>query len=92
AGSVAARAAQWERRAALLADAADAARDAEDCAQRLKEADARLADAAFRAGFDTPADAAGALLDDAAHRELQRRLDARSAEEAAVRAVLAEED
>jgi DNA repair protein SbcC/Rad50 len=92
ADSVATRAAQCERRAALLTDAADTARDAEDAAQRLKDADARLADAAFRAGFDTPRAAAAALLDDAAHRELQRRLDAWQAEEAAVRAVLAEED
>ncbi|MDG9707205.1 SMC family ATPase [Streptomyces sp. DH10] len=90
--SVAARAAQLERRTALLTDAADAARAAEDTAQRLKDADARLADAAFRAGFDTPRDAAAALLDDSAHRELQRRLDAWQNEEAAVRAVLAEAD
>ncbi|MBC9729593.1 AAA family ATPase [Streptomyces sp. TRM68367] len=90
--SVAARAAQLERQAALLTDAADAARAAEDSAQRLKDADARLADAAFRAGFDTPQAAAAALLDDAAHRELQRRLDAWQSEEAAVRAVLAETD
>ncbi|MGW0712770.1 AAA family ATPase [Streptomyces sp. NPDC002643] len=90
--SVAARAAQWERRAALLTDAADAARAADDTAQRLKDADARLADAAFRAGFDTPEAAADALLDDAAHRELQRRLDVWQQEEAAVRAVLAEAD
>ncbi|WP_225650900.1 AAA family ATPase, partial [Streptomyces solaniscabiei] len=48
ADSVAARAAQLERRAALLTEAADAARVAEDTAQRLKDADARLADAAFR--------------------------------------------
>jgi exonuclease SbcC len=88
--SVAARAAQLERRTALLTDAADAARVAEDTAQRLKDADARLADAAFRAGFDTPQAAADALLDRAAHRELQRRLDAWQQEEAAVRAVLAE--
>ncbi|MER7482009.1 SMC family ATPase [Streptomyces sp. NPDC126510] len=90
--SVAARAAQLERRTALLTDAADAARVAEDTAQRLKDADARLADAAFRAGFDTPQAAADALLDRAAHRELQRRLDAWQHEEAAVRAVLAEAD
>ncbi|GGW99494.1 AAA family ATPase [Streptomyces lomondensis] len=90
--SVAARAAQLQRQAALLTDAADAARAAEDAAQRLKDADARLADAAFRAGFDTPQAAAAALLDDAAHRELQRRLDAWQSEEAAVRAVLAEAD
>ncbi|MFJ8361215.1 AAA family ATPase [Streptomyces sp. NPDC093984] len=90
--SVAARAAQLERRAALLTEAADAVRTAEDSAQRLKEADARLADAAFRAGFDTPQAAAAALLDDSAHRELQRRLDAWQQEEAAVRAMLAEAD
>ncbi|MFE1024902.1 AAA family ATPase [Streptomyces sp. NPDC058818] len=92
ADSVAARAAQLERRAARLTEAADTARVAEDTAQRLKDADARLADAAFRAGFDTPRDAAAALLDDAAHRELQRRLDAWDLEEAAVRAVLTEAD
>ncbi|MFJ4330404.1 AAA family ATPase [Streptomyces sp. NPDC088935] len=90
--SVAARAAQLERRAALLTEAADTARAAADTAQRLKDADARLADAAFRAGFDTPADAAAALLDDIAHRELQRRLDTWQSEDAAVRAVLAEAD
>ncbi|MEU3487017.1 SMC family ATPase [Streptomyces massasporeus] len=90
--SVAARAAQLERRTALLTDAADTARVAEDTAQRLKDADARLADAAFRAGFETPQAAASALLDNAAHRELQRRLDAWQHEDAAVRAVLAEAD
>ncbi|MDT9700779.1 SMC family ATPase [Streptomyces sp. P17] len=90
--SVAARSAQLERQVALLTDAADSARAADDTAQRLKDADARLADAAFRAGFDTPQAAADALLDDTARRELQRRLDARQSEEAAVRAVLAEAD
>ncbi|WP_055491408.1 AAA family ATPase [Streptomyces sp. TP-A0356] len=90
--SVSARSAQLERRAALLTEAADAVRAAEDAAQRLKDADARLADAAFRAGFDTPQAAADAVLDDVAHRELQRRLDAWQQEEAAVRAVLAETD
>ncbi|MEU3526208.1 SMC family ATPase [Streptomyces sp. NPDC038707] len=89
-GSVAARAAQLERLAARLTEAADAVRAAEAAAQRLKDADARLADAAYRAGFDTPAAAAAALLDSAAHRELQHRLDAWQQEEAAVRAVLAE--
>ncbi|WP_406350728.1 AAA family ATPase [Streptomyces sp. NBC_00658] len=92
AGSVAARAAQLERQVALLTEAADAVRAADDTAQRLKDADARLSDAAFRAGFDTPRAAAAALLDDAAHRELQRRLDIWQSEEAAVRAVLAETD
>ncbi|MFG2783728.1 AAA family ATPase [Streptomyces prunicolor] len=92
ADTVAARADQLERQAALLTDAAEAVRSAEDTAQRLKDADARLADAAFRAGFDTPQAAGEALLDDTAHRELQRRLDAWQSEEAAVRAVLAETD
>ncbi|MFJ9538951.1 AAA family ATPase [Streptomyces sp. NPDC101225] len=92
ASSVAARAAQLERQAELLAEGAETARAAEDTAQRLKDADSRLSDAAFRAGFDTPQAAAAALLDAAAHRELQHRLDARQSEEAAVRAVLAEAD
>ncbi|MFF7471976.1 AAA family ATPase [Streptomyces sp. NPDC008092] len=92
AASVSARAAQLERQVALLTDAADTARAAEDTARHLKDTDARLADAAYRAGFDTPQAAAAALLDDTAHRELQRRLDERQSEEAAVRAVLAEAD
>ncbi|PBD00759.1 exonuclease SbcC [Streptomyces sp. Ag82_O1-15] len=92
ADSVAVRAAQLERQAALLTEAAEAVRVAEDTAQRLKDADARLSDAAFRAGFDTPQAAAAALLDDAAHRDLQRRLDAWQLEDGAVRAVLAEAD
>ncbi|MFE6889374.1 AAA family ATPase [Streptomyces sp. NPDC057694] len=92
AASVEARAAQLERLVDVLGAAADAARAVEDTAQRLKDADARLADAAFRAGFDTPQAAAAAQLDDARHRELQHRLDAWQSEEAAVRAILAEED
>jgi exonuclease SbcC len=90
--SVAARTAQLERQTALLTDAAEAARAAQQSAERLKDADGRLAEAAFRAGFDTPQDAAAALLDAAAHRELQHHLDAWQAEEAAVRTVLAEAD
>ncbi|MER7686469.1 SMC family ATPase [Streptomyces sp. NPDC097610] len=92
ADSVTVRAAQLERQAALLTEAAEAVRVAEDTAQRLKDADARLSDAAFRAGFDTPQAAAAALLDDTAHRDLQRRLDAWQLEDGAVRAVLAEAD
>ncbi|WP_367039537.1 SMC family ATPase [Streptomyces sp. Je 1-332] len=90
--SVAARASQLERQAALLTEASEAARVADDTAQRLKDADARLADAAFRAGFETPGAAADALLDDARHRELQHRIDAWRNEEAAVRSLLAEPD
>ncbi|MFJ9041695.1 AAA family ATPase [Streptomyces sp. NPDC102406] len=90
--SVEVRAAQLERHVRLLTDAADAARAVEDTATRLKDADARLADAAFRAGFDTPRAAAAALVDDAGHRELQHRLDAWQSERATVRSMLAEED
>ncbi|MGW6142381.1 AAA family ATPase [Streptomyces sp. NPDC055140] len=90
--SVGARAAQLEGLAAQLTAAADAARGADEAAKRLKYADARLADAAFRAGFDTPEAADAALLDDEQHRDLQHRLDARQSEEASVRAVLAEDD
>ncbi|MGY0065984.1 AAA family ATPase [Streptomyces sp. QTS137] len=90
ADSVTVRAAQLERTAARFTEAAEAARLADGAAQRLKHADARLADAAFRAGFDTPRAAAEALLDPADHRALQHRLEARQQQEAAVRAVLAE--
>ncbi|MFE6668559.1 AAA family ATPase [Streptomyces sp. NPDC057697] len=90
AGSVAEHAALLERRVALLAAAADAVRGEETAAQRRKEADDRLADAAFRAGFDTPQAAAETLLDDAAQRELQRLVDAWQSEAAAVADRLAE--
>ncbi|MEE1755465.1 SMC family ATPase [Streptomyces sp. SP18CS02] len=89
-GGVAEHAALLERRIAVLSDAAEAVRTAEDTARRLKQADDRLADAAFRAGFDTPAAAAAALLDDARHRELQSRLDQWQAEASAVADRLAE--
>ncbi|MFB0620472.1 AAA family ATPase [Streptomyces sp. AGS-58] len=88
--SVAARAEQLERLTQRLTEAADAVRAAEDTAQRLKDADARLADAAYRAGFDTPQAAVAALLDATAYQDLQHRLDAWQQEEAAVRAVLDE--
>ncbi|WP_338675227.1 SMC family ATPase [Streptomyces sp. SCSIO 30461] len=90
AGSVAEQVALLERRISLLAAAADAARVAEDTAQRLKAADDRLSDAAYRAGYRTPADAASALLGDAEQHELQRRLDAWQREAAAVADRLAE--
>jgi exonuclease SbcC len=90
--SVAERAAQLEGRAALLTAAADAVRAVDSTALRLKEADDRLADAAFRAGFDTPADAAARLLTDAEQRDIQHRIDAWQAEAAAVADRLAEDD
>ncbi|UNO38637.1 SMC family ATPase [Streptomyces sp. MST-110588] len=88
--SVAERAGRLERQVALLAAAAEAARTAQACAQRLKETDAQLSDASFRAGFDTPGAAAGALLDDARWRALQQRLDQWQAEAATVAAELAD--
>ncbi|MFF9851592.1 AAA family ATPase [Streptomyces litmocidini] len=88
--SVAEHATRLERRIALLVDAAGAVRTAELAAQRLKEADDRLADAAYRAGFATPAEAAGALLGESERRDLQRRVDAWRAEAAAVADRLAE--
>ncbi|MFD9501833.1 AAA family ATPase [Streptomyces sp. NPDC060035] len=90
--SVAAHADVLERRVSLLADAADALRAEQSAAQRRKEADGTLADAAFRAGFDTPQAAASAFVTDTAQRELQHRIDAWQAEDAAVADRLAEED
>ncbi|WP_256106409.1 AAA family ATPase [Streptomyces sp. ODS05-4] len=91
-GTVAERADVLRRRTALLADAAEAVRAVEQTARRLKEADAGLGDAAYRAGFATPAAASAALLTDDQHRELQRRLDDFGAEAAAVADKLAEAD
>ncbi|MFE2015503.1 AAA family ATPase [Streptomyces sp. NPDC059491] len=88
--SVAEHATVLERRIALLVDAAGAVRSAELAAQRLKEADDRLADAAYRAGFTTPEEASGALLDERERRDLQHRVDAWRAEAAAVADRLAE--
>ncbi|MFF3032533.1 AAA family ATPase [Streptomyces rubiginosohelvolus] len=91
-GSVAAYADRLTRRVELLADAAGAVRTEQDAAQRRKEADDRLSDAAFRAGFDTPEAAAATLLDAAAHRDLQHRIDTWQAEAAAVADRRAERD
>ncbi|MGW8885361.1 AAA family ATPase [Streptomyces sp. NPDC055749] len=90
--TVAAHAHRLERRVALLADAAETVRTEQSAAQRRKEADDRLADAAFKAGFDTPDAAAATLLTDAGQRELQHRIDAWQAEAAAVADRLAEQD
>ncbi|WP_435971279.1 AAA family ATPase [Streptomyces sp. Qhu_M48] len=88
--SVAEHATRLERRIALLVDATGAVRSAELAAQRLKEADDRLADAAYRAGFTTPAEAAAALLRESERRDHQHRVDAWQAEAAAVEDRLAE--
>ncbi|MGW1691673.1 AAA family ATPase [Streptomyces sp. NPDC002399] len=89
-GSVAEHAALLERRVGLLAEAAEAVREEETAALRRKEADGRLADAAFRAGFATPQAAAASLLTDTEQRELQRLVDAWQSESAAVADRLAE--
>ncbi|MEU2078875.1 SMC family ATPase [Streptomyces sp. NPDC013489] len=88
--TVAEHATRLERRIALLVDATATVRDAEIAAQRLKEADDRLADAAYRAGFTTPAEAAAALLREGERRDHQQRVDAWQAEAAAVADRLAE--
>ncbi|MFD9877729.1 SbcC/MukB-like Walker B domain-containing protein, partial [[Kitasatospora] papulosa] len=90
--SVAEHAGLLERRAGLLSDAADALRAEHGAAERLKEADGRLSDAAYRAGFDTPQAAAAKILGDTAQRELQHRVDAWQTEAATVADRLAEED
>ncbi|WP_052862943.1 AAA family ATPase [Streptomyces niger] len=88
--SVAERAHRLERQVALLAEAVTAVRAAETAAERLKEADAALADAAYKAGFDTPREAEAALLGDDEWRDVQGQLDAWQAEETAVTAELAD--
>ncbi|MGW8490942.1 AAA family ATPase [Streptomyces sp. NPDC055886] len=90
--SVVERADRLIRRVARLADAAEAVRAEQDAARQRKEADDRLSDAAFRAGFDTPEAAAATLLDAAAQRDLQHRIDAWQAEAAAVADRRAERD
>ncbi|MGP4110345.1 AAA family ATPase [Streptomyces sp. 4N509B] len=85
--SVAARAEELARRADDLTAASSAVRLAEETADRLKQADGALADAAFRAGFDTPRAAADAVLGAAEQEAARRRLDAWQAEEAAVAAL-----
>jgi exonuclease SbcC len=73
---------------ARVTAAALAARKEQETAQRLKEADAALADAAYRAGFDTPEAADRALLDQDELRRLETRVDQWRREEAAVTAEL----
>ncbi|MET9364243.1 SMC family ATPase [Streptomyces sp. NPDC006632] len=90
AASVAEQAALLEHRADILAGAAEAVRAVEDGAERLKEADGRLSQAAFRAGFDTPDAASAALLDERGQRDIQHRIDEWQHAYAAVGARLAE--
>ncbi|RLL65634.1 SMC family ATPase [Streptomyces sp. Z26] len=88
---VAARAAELERLAVCLTDAAGAARAARDAARRRTDARTRAAEAARQAGFDSPEAAADAALDEARQRAAQEWLDRWQAEETAVAAELADE-
>ncbi|MGW5344689.1 SbcC/MukB-like Walker B domain-containing protein, partial [Streptomyces sp. NPDC004050] len=80
--TLAARARILEDRVRIVAAAGTALRRSETAAARLKEADGQLADAAFKAGFDTVEAAAAAVLPDRERSALQHRLDAWRAEEA----------
>ncbi|ARZ71379.1 Exonuclease SbcC [Streptomyces albireticuli] len=88
--TVARRAALLERELAGLGAALDAVRAAAAAADDLEKAAARLADAALRAGFDSPGLAAEALLPAGAQRELQDRLDRWRGEAAGAAAELAD--
>ncbi|MET8009138.1 SMC family ATPase [Streptomyces sp. NPDC005266] len=88
--TVAERAARLERQAGLVARAAEAARGAEAATRRLEEAGARLAEAAHRAGFAPPEQAADAVLSPDRQREARHRLDAWQTQSAAVAAELAD--
>ncbi|MGP3684430.1 AAA family ATPase [Streptomyces sp. IBSNAI002] len=90
--TVAARARTLEDRVRMVSGAAVALRRAETTAARLKEADDQLADAAFKAGFDTIEEAADAVLPEYERTALQRRTDAWQAEEAMLADRLGETD
>ncbi|MFD9726957.1 AAA family ATPase [Streptomyces sp. NPDC059072] len=90
--TVAARTRLLEDRVRIVSGAATALRRAETTAARLKEADDQLADAAFKAGFDTIEAAAEAVLPDYERTALQHRLDAWQAEEVMLADRLAESD
>ncbi|MEU3060468.1 SMC family ATPase [Streptomyces subrutilus] len=80
--TVAARARTLEDRVRMVSATALALRRADTTAARLKEADDQLADAAFKARFDTVEAAADAVLPAYERTALQHRLDAWQAEEA----------
>uniref|UniRef100_UPI000CD4F775 AAA family ATPase n=1 Tax=Streptomyces sp. SM14 TaxID=1736045 RepID=UPI000CD4F775 len=80
AASVAERARSLEELADRLEHAAHAAHATDRAADRRKDADGKAADAAYRAGFTTPDDAATALLPDDHRRALSQESDHHSAE------------
>jgi exonuclease SbcC len=81
-------AAELEQHVRLLTEAADAARTASATALRLQQAEARLAEAAARAGFTTPSEAAQAALDETTRRCLRERIERHLAERSALAAEL----
>ncbi|TXS51574.1 AAA family ATPase [Streptomyces sp. t39] len=92
AASVADHAARLERRIGLLAAAADALRQLDTAERQVAEAGERLAEAARDAGFETPEEAAEAVLGERARREAEAGVEAWRTEAAAVAERLAEED
>jgi exonuclease SbcC len=87
--SVAARRAHLTGTIALLDRAAHAVRDRADAAQRLAEAEAALTEAAARAGFPTPEEAAAAMLPAPRLWAAEREAAEWSREEAAAESALA---
>ncbi|WP_424214926.1 AAA family ATPase [Streptomyces sp. BI20] len=92
ADTVTARIAELDRRIRLVTGAARTGRALAEAADRLKEADGRVADATYRAGFTHAEEAAEALLDGPARRAAQGALDAWQAEEALLAERFAETD
>ncbi|SCK58843.1 AAA family ATPase [Streptomyces sp. WMMB 322] len=90
--SVFERAALLRRRTALLEEAADAARGAQESGRHLEETAAQLAAAADRAGFGSAEAAGAAVLGDEEQRVLAERLEDWRATEATVGAELRDPD
>jgi exonuclease SbcC len=84
--TVAERRARLTARIRQLAEAAELARTEQQSAARSKDADAAVADAAYRAGFDTPEAATRALLDDRERQRLEERVEQWQHEQATVTA------
>ncbi|MBM9509574.1 AAA family ATPase [Actinacidiphila acididurans] len=87
--SVAARREHLAGRIALLERALTAVREAIEAGERLAQAEAALAEAAARAGFGSPDEAAAALLPGAARAAAERQAEEWDRQEAAVAADLA---
>jgi exonuclease SbcC len=81
-----------QSRVALLDGASEAARRADEEARRLEQTRTQLAEAAARAGFDSPGAASAALLADAEQRALEARLEEWQTAEAHLTAQLQDPD